>query len=72
MAGIQERLRQMGNINSDLIEQDKRLVRKMDRAIGSDWSPRPLALEYRHVKAPPDVLEDKENIPNHDQDEVSW
>ncbi|KAL8893556.1 MAG: hypothetical protein Q9192_005149 [Flavoplaca navasiana] len=71
MAGIQERLRQMGDMNSNLIEQDKRLVRKMDRAIGSEWSPRPLALEYRHVKAP-DVLDDKENIPHNDKDGVSW
>ncbi|KAL8848001.1 MAG: hypothetical protein Q9221_006963 [Calogaya cf. arnoldii] len=71
MAGIQERLRQMGDLNSDLIEREKGLVRKVDRAMGSELTSNPRVISYRHVKAPSDAAQDQEDVTVHDKDEVS-
>ncbi|KAI4226966.1 MAG: hypothetical protein L6R36_002780 [Xanthoria steineri] len=72
IAGIQERLRQMGDLNSDLVEHETRLVRKMDKVVGSDWTSSPVAITYRHVEAPPVALLDQENITDLGKDDYSW
>ncbi|KAL8643228.1 MAG: hypothetical protein Q9226_008413, partial [Calogaya cf. arnoldii] len=59
----------MGDLNSDLIEREKGLVRKVDRAIGSELTISPRVFSYRHVKAPSDALHDLENLMVHDKDE---
>ncbi|KAL8782987.1 MAG: hypothetical protein Q9213_004944 [Squamulea squamosa] len=64
LAGMQARLRQMGDMNEELIERDKKLVRKMDRVLSPSrtQSPKPLALMYRHVKASPDALHGHDQV----------
>ncbi|KAL8764981.1 MAG: hypothetical protein Q9209_007782 [Squamulea sp. 1 TL-2023] len=75
LAGMQARLRQMDDMNEELIDRDKKLVRRMDRFLSPSRtpSPKPLALMYRHVKVSPDALHGRDQVlfPAYEGDESS-
>ncbi|KAL8681968.1 MAG: hypothetical protein Q9186_001976 [Xanthomendoza sp. 1 TL-2023] len=73
MVDMQEQLRQIGDMNDDILRKDQRLCLRLDATQEAERSPSPRALAFRHVKAPSDVSSDRDpvHITGYEGDESS-